>query len=1542
MEEQGTAAPAVTSSPMSTSPSPASPPPLAPEIASRFPVLESTRFEDLLAFEREFDSCVRALRLRDAPNIIPCIDPVVIEMWAMLSQKSEEAFPTVPADAFRALYAVFRPTSDSAVLAALRTLRWTTPRPSGDNHSTLAGLALHIRTARYLFAALGVSPAVQIRTFLNSINGPLGAAIRQSAELAPPETIGDAFAIATRRARQLDDVATSGFAGIFAAAAPKPPVVSAARNPVPPGAHRGEQQAQRTQGSVRLSPLTPGERARCLLEGRCLRCRQKGHTAAECRGPGRTPSPPAPPAQAAAPQHRERGEPAASGVAPPRIAPSKGSAAAAAPETATRPHREKRLPVHLQDYDITGSHRAPQVLEVTPAAADPTLDFPETPLRAPTVDSCIPAGISGTREDLCALHVTAMPASPSHQGSGPARDTAAPPDSRPTVVLTLDTPGRPNICCVLDTGACVSLMNGAMAAELGCTPTAHAPLTVVFGNASRATLDRPVTLDVRLTPDAPKRPVTFMVTPDAPPGPYALLGRHDLAGFAIAFDGPVPRLSWCGQPSLEDIVDPVDLPGEPLPVAHAADGTPEVRVGDKLSSEEVPQIKQILKEFADCFGPLDDKPADLPLFSIRLKAGASPVAAKPRRLNEEKRRIVDAEVDRLLALGIIKPSTSSWAAPIVVAINRATGKPRVCYDFGALNAQTLRDPYPIPATADVVQWFAGKPYLASFDMSKGYMQTPVEPDSQPLLAFVCHRGLFEPTRVLFGPTNAPPFFHRAIVQKLAPIPEAKSFIDDISIAAETFPAFCSALRRFLALCRASHMRLNDPKCITGPSQLPSLGRLVGPDSVALDPGRLAPIRNAAAPYDRATLVSFLGLVQWFASFLPGIATKTAPLWDLAKPTATFIWHEEHSRVFEETVKAIIEAEPLVQPVPGRPLVLRCDASARGVGGVLLQQEPAGLRPLSFFSRRLSQAESKYCTLELEALAILHCLDRGRPLIHGPITVVTDHSNLQFLRSSANHRVQRWSLALAEFDLTIAYAPGKTNVIADFLSRAFPDSPRPAAPATTTTTTTATATTAHTPSTAQAVPVCPVERELRDAGAAGDRDLGELVRSLPHTVVQGRIVLGEPPSPEVRARIWTLAHDIPLAGHVGRRRTLHTVKQAVEWPGMDRDLDKLSAECPLCQKLHAVPSHAAHLGSTAATAPFTSVFIDHLGPLRPSGNPPVRFVLMMLDRFSHFLVAVPVPDTTAATTARALFEEWICRFGVPQTLTSDGGPAFKNALMKEFVQTLCIDYHISAPYHPEGHGAVERANRSFTQVLRALFRGRTTWHDLVKPAAFALNTTHSRLLGTSPFVVTHGFSPRLPIHHSLGVSPNTDSADEPFEFADNRVTKVAEVHARVAALHAAAHKKEEEEYRRRAKGRSSYSPGEHVLLQFPRPDKLLLDWRGPYQVVGAAPDTRGLVYEVEDIVSHEHTLAHVNRMHLFRAGALSPAELLAEACAQEEYLIDAVLAHEYRGRDLWLAVLWTGYPPTTPDDDEAWVAHKDARFAPAVRKYVKDHRLAPRR
>ena len=144
------------------------------------------------------------------------------------------------------------------------------------------------------------------------------------------------------------------------------------------------------------------------------------------------------------------------------------------------------------------------------------------------------------------------------------------------------------------------------------------------------------------------------------------------------------------------------------------------------------------------------------------------------------------------------------------------------------------------------------------------------------------------------------------------------------------------------------------------------------------------------------------------------------------------------------------------------------------------------------------------------------------------------------------------------------------------------------------------------------------------------DLKTAVEQLPHNIVEGRIVLVEPP-PGVLARIFALAHEDILAGHFGVARTTQIIKSTVDWTGIDASIANLTAQCVVCQKLKATRPAPSEILSTMAKRPFESVFIDFLGPLKNDHG--FQHILVMVDRFSGYVVAEAVKDTRRRRQSR---------------------------------------------------------------------------------------------------------------------------------------------------------------------------------------------------------------------------------------------------------------------------------------------------------------------
>ena len=118
-------------------------------------------------------------------------------------------------------------------------------------------------------------------------------------------------------------------------------------------------------------------------------------------------------------------------------------------------------------------------------------------------------------------------------------------------------------------------------------------------------------------------------------------------------------------------------------------------------------------------------------------------------------------------------------------------------------------------------------------------------------------------------------------------------------------------------------------------------------------------------------------------------------------------------------------------------IVTCDASDCAVGAVLSQKHEDGEHPVAYESRKMNTAERNYRTHERELLAVIHALRTWRHYLAGQkFTVVTDHYSLQYLRTQPNlsKRQARWLDFIAEFNFDIVHKPGKSNVVADALSR----------------------------------------------------------------------------------------------------------------------------------------------------------------------------------------------------------------------------------------------------------------------------------------------------------------------------------------------------------------------------------------------------------------------------------------------------------------------------------------------------------------------------
>ena len=196
------------------------------------------------------------------------------------------------------------------------------------------------------------------------------------------------------------------------------------------------------------------------------------------------------------------------------------------------------------------------------------------------------------------------------------------------------------------------------------------------------------------------------------------------------------------------------------------------------------------------------------------------------------------------------------------------------------------------------------------------------------------------------------------------------------------------------------------------------------------------------PKTETELKSFLGMVNYLGWYTPALADLRPPLDRLYKKDTAWRWDPEHQRAFNGIKSVIISLPVLAYFDAKQEHTIQCDASKQGLGAVLLQDG----RPVMYISRTLTETEQRYSNIERELLAVVFALKRLNHYTAGyRVKVETDHEPLTRKKpiSSTSARVQRLLLRLLQYDIDIHYLPGKSNVIADALSRVSPLPPKAA-------------------------------------------------------------------------------------------------------------------------------------------------------------------------------------------------------------------------------------------------------------------------------------------------------------------------------------------------------------------------------------------------------------------------------------------------------------------------------------------------------------------
>ena len=453
----------------------------------------------------------------------------------------------------------------------------------------------------------------------------------------------------------------------------------------------------------------------------------------------------------------------------------------------------------------------------------------------------------------------------------------------------------------------------------------------------------------------------------------------------------------------------------------------------QLTGDKPPARTVELDDYPELFKGLGCLPGT---YHIELIDGVTPVVHSPRKIPVPQREKVVEELKRMEQLGVIvrQEEPTEWVNSLVV-VQKPSGAVRLCIDPRDLNAAMKRSHYPMKTVDEVASRLQGANTFSILDAKSGFWQLKLDEESSHLCAFNTPIGRYRFTRLPFGVKCAPEIFQRTMDQMVEDLDGVEVIMDDVIVAGDE-TTHDERLQKFLERASKKGLKLNKEKCKIRQREVPYVGHLLTADGLKIDPQKVKAIDEMPEPKTKEDVKRFLGFVQFLSRYLPGLSKVDAPLRELEKSDVLFHWDHPQMESFKK-IKQLVSQAPVLQYYDvNKPVTIQCDASGKGLGAVLLQDN----KPVCYDSRALTDIETRYAPIETEMLAVVFACRKFHQYIYGRSVVIeTDHKPLQAISSKPLSqvplRLQKMILNVRVYDVAIRYIPGSKQVLADTLSRA---------------------------------------------------------------------------------------------------------------------------------------------------------------------------------------------------------------------------------------------------------------------------------------------------------------------------------------------------------------------------------------------------------------------------------------------------------------------------------------------------------------------------
>ncbi|GJT37622.1 putative reverse transcriptase domain-containing protein [Tanacetum coccineum] len=412
----------------------------------------------------------------------------------------------------------------------------------------------------------------------------------------------------------------------------------------------------------------------------------------------------------------------------------------------------------------------------------------------------------------------------------------------------------------------------------------------------------------------------------------------------------------------------------------------------------------------------------------------------------------------------------------------------------------------------------------------------------------------------------------------------------------------------------------------------------------------------------------------------------------------FEWGDKQEADFQTWKDKLCSAPILALLQGAENFIVYCDASHKGLGAVLMQNE----KVIAYASRKLKIHEKNYTTHDLKLGAVVFALKLWRHYLYGTkCTVFTDHKSLQHIlnQKDLNMRQCRWLELLSDYDCEICYHSRKANVVVDALSHKERIKPLRVR--------------ALVMTIGLNLPNQNLEAQIEAQKPVNimNEDVGDMIRKdIPKEKLEprtdGTLCLNGrswlPCYGDLRTVIMHEFLKSKYPVHPGSDKMYQDMKKLYWWPNMKANITTYVSKCLTCARVKA--EHQRPSGLLVQTKipqwKWDNIIMDFVTKL-PKSSQGHDTIWVIVDRLTKSTIFIPIRENDPMEKlARMYLKEVVTRHGIPVLIICDRDPRFSSNFWKSLQKALGTSLDMSTTYHPETDGQSERTIQTLEDMLRA--------------------------------------------------------------------------------------------------------------------------------------------------------------------------------------------------------------------------------------------------